>query len=78
MGNCLSSGLVGLDWMSLQVFSNLSDSVSPQFLHYPQFIHIPWAWPLEAPHLAVLALCPGLVHCPFRDSQDGLRCPAVT
>lgn len=57
MGNCLSSGLVGLDWMSLEVFSDLNDSVIPGFLHDPQHIHIPWAWPLEAQHLTVLLPC---------------------
>lgn len=29
VGNCLSSGLVGLDWMSLEVLSSLNDSMIP-------------------------------------------------
>lgn len=75
--NSLSSGLVGLDWMSLQVFSDLSDSVSPQFLHNPQHIHIPWAWPLEAwleaPHSACPVPWPGPL--PFQGFLGWVQVP---
>lgn len=74
LGNCLRSGLVGLDWMSLAIFSSLNDSVSPQFLHNPQHIQIqglasgssapcgacpvPWLGPLPFQGLLVWAQVP--------------------